>query len=178
MEADLDYNVPNFIQTKKYKIYIDGKIWSNTHHRFLKTNYHVRKQYYMICDHDNGGKTMLLNRFIYQHFYGVELDSFDVIKYVDNNKKNCAITNLELISKRDSNFNHNRFIKKRNGSKSIGVSLQASSGKYTARYRNLEHKIVEIGRYYTFEAAQKAYNDIAEALNQVLDYPRYPLNDV
>ncbi len=101
-----------------------------------------------------GRKHFLIHRLVAEAFLGYDKNTYNsVIDHINNNKKDNAVTNLQIITQR-LNASKDR----NNGSSSyIGVTWDKSRAKWkSSMYHNGKH--IFLGRFNCELAASYAYN--------------------
>jgi len=83
--------------TKKYKVYKDGRIYSNYEKKFMKLRDNWDNIYVSIIVNGKNS-THVLYKIIYKLFVG-EIPNDKKIIFIDNNYKNVKLENLKLVSK-------------------------------------------------------------------------------
>jgi hypothetical protein len=94
---DIEWKYLN--EEQKYKIYRDGKVFSNLRNKYLKPRMHDNN---LILDVRINNKDMIINikNTVYSLFKG-DIGHYNIIEHIDKNIYNNHIDNLKLIRKKD-----------------------------------------------------------------------------
>ena len=102
-----------------------------------------------------GSMTIKQHQAIAASFLGYKFNQMHTqVDHIDNNVKNNALSNLQLLDNR-SNTSKSWALRKKNKNLPTGVSLR-DSGRYSAII-NLNGKVVNLGRYDSIEMANEVY---------------------
>lgn len=99
----------------KYEIFLDGRIWSYSHNKWMKPTLHS-SGYYIIGLSDNDGnlKTYRLHRVVYESVTGQPIPEGLQVNHINEDKSDNRFENLNLMTpKENTNWGtHNERVSK------------------------------------------------------------------
>ena len=85
----------------KYKIYEDGRVWSNYYNKFMKTHPDGCGYYQVGLSKDKKKKKFLLHRLLALHFIP-NPNNLPEVDHIDVNRKNNDLSNLQWITVKEN----------------------------------------------------------------------------
>ena len=118
------------IDFPKYKIYPDGKVWSQTYNKFL-TPVINEKGYYRYQLYKENNKRYFSSHKLVAIHYIPNPDNLNEVDHIDRDKANNNIENLKWVTRRENNHN------KINNNEHINIQVRIyGTYRVQIRYQN------------------------------------------
>ena len=175
---------------KDYRIYKDGRVYSEKSKRFLSLDFHNKCGPCFYVKEKGIRKTYFLKTTVYRLFKG-DIQPCAEIIYIDGNKKNNSLENLKYIEPNQPKYTEydkniwkeiigyeNRYVASKDGkifSLLTGIeTIDNTAQKYNCRYKsaNLSRIDGKIKKYNIHQIIYKTYNNIHidKKLDGVIDH--------
>ena len=132
------------IDFPKYKIYPDGKVWSQQNNKFLTPVINDKGYYIYILCNEGRRKIFTIHKLVAIH-HVPNPDNLNQVDHIDRDKTNNSVENLRWVTHRENN--HNKF----NNNEHINIELR-SYGTYRVRIKYQQKTIYN----KTFKILQEA----------------------
>ena len=132
------------IDYPNYKIYPDGKVWSQQNNKFLAQIPNGKGYYYYLLYNENNKRSFCSHKLV-ATYYIPNPDNLNHVDHIDRNRTNNNVENLRWVTQRENNHN------KINNNEHINIELRIH-GTYKVRIR-YQQKIVYSKTFKTLEEA-------------------------